>query len=186
MRAKIIAVAAASAVIGYIGLLGCLEINTEAETAVAAQKYYMPNSSYYYTDYEDYLQAMEEREAYFEAEKEVSEVEYLLAKIAMAEAEGEDTEGKALVICVVLNRVASDDFPDTIEEVIYQEDQFSSVTNRWDVEPDDDCYEAVAMVLGGWDESCGALYYESIENEDSWHKDSLTYLFSYGGHCFYK
>ena len=38
---------------------------------------------------------------------------YRLAKIAMAEAEGEDTEGKALVILVVLNRVWSDDFPDT-------------------------------------------------------------------------
>ena len=43
---------------------------------------------------------------------------YLLAKIAMAEAEGEDTEGKALVIRVVLNRVWSDSFPGhTIVEV---------------------------------------------------------------------
>lgn len=46
---------------------------------------------------------------------------YLLAKIAMAEAEAEDTEGKALVMLVVLNRVLGDnEFPDTIEEVIYQ------------------------------------------------------------------
>ena len=44
---------------------------------------------------------------------------YLLAKIAMAEAEGESTEGKALVMLVVLNRVLSDDFPDTIGEVIF-------------------------------------------------------------------
>lgn len=45
----------------------------------------------------------------------------LLAKIAMAEAESEPIEGKALVMLVVLNRVQSEDFPDTIEEVIFQE-----------------------------------------------------------------
>ena len=44
-----------------------------------------------------------------------AEESYLLTKIAMAEAEGEDTEGKALVIMVVLNRVWSDKFPDSIE-----------------------------------------------------------------------
>ena len=38
---------------------------------------------------------------------------YMLAKIAMAEAESEDTEGKALVILVVLNRVWSEEFPDS-------------------------------------------------------------------------
>lgn len=43
---------------------------------------------------------------------------YMLAKIAMAEAESEDTEGKALVMLVVLNRVWSDEFPDTIAGVI--------------------------------------------------------------------
>lgn len=43
---------------------------------------------------------------------------YLLEKIAMAEAESEDTEGKALVMLVVLNRVWDARFPDTIEEVI--------------------------------------------------------------------
>ena len=46
---------------------------------------------------------------------------YLLEKIAMAEAEGEGVEGKALVMLVVLNRVWSDRFPDTIEEVIFRD-----------------------------------------------------------------
>ena len=44
---------------------------------------------------------------------------YMLEKITMAEAEGEDTEGKALVMLVVLNRVWSDEFPGTIEDVIF-------------------------------------------------------------------
>ena len=48
------------------------------------------------------------------------EDENLLARIAMAEAEGEDVDGKALVILTVLNRVNSNEFPDTIHDVIYQ------------------------------------------------------------------
>lgn len=54
---------------------------------------------------------------------------YMLAKIAMAEAESEDTEGKALVMLVVLNRVWSDEFPDTIAGVIFQDGQFSPISN---------------------------------------------------------
>lgn len=60
---------------------------------------------------------------------------YLLEKIAMAEAESEDTEGKALVMLVVLNRVWDARFPDTIEEVIMQDGAFTPVSNgrmtRW-------------------------------------------------------
>lgn len=73
---------------------------------------------------------------------------YKLAKIAMAEAESEDTEGKALVMLVVLNRVWDDEFPDTIEEVIFQKGQFSPIGNgRYDeVEPDEDCYRALQLM----------------------------------------
>ena len=55
-----------------------------------------------------------------ERENQRSKEDYLLAQIAMAEAEGEDTEGKALVMLVVLNRVEADEFPDSVENVIYQ------------------------------------------------------------------
>lgn len=116
-----------------------------------------------------------------------SEDAYLLAKIAMAEAESEDVEGKALVILVVLNRVWSDKFPDSIPEVIFQERQFSPVGNgRFDrVEPNRKCYEALELIqLNKWDESQGALYFES-EGESSWHKDNLRFLFQHGNHYFY-
>ena len=116
-----------------------------------------------------------------------SEDAYLLAKIAMAEAEGEDVEGKALVILVVLNRVWSDRFPDSIPEVIFQERQFSPVDNgRFDgVEPNRECYEALELIqLNKWDESQGALYFES-EGESSWHRDNLHFLFQHGNHYFY-
>lgn len=53
----------------------------------------------------------------------------LLALLTMAEAEGEPDEGKRLVIDTVLNRVDSPHFPDTIYDVIYQKNQFSSVWN---------------------------------------------------------
>jgi N-acetylmuramoyl-L-alanine amidase len=113
---------------------------------------------------------------------------YLLAKIAMAEAEGEDIEGKALVICVVLNRVWTDEFPDTIHDVIYQKSQFSPIADgRFDrVEPNEECYEALEMVMLGWDKSNGALYFESEKSADNWHSRHLEYLFTHGGHRFYK
>lgn len=47
----------------------------------------------------------------------------------MAEAEGESEEGKRLVIDTILNRVDSEYFPDTISEVIYQPNQFTSIYN---------------------------------------------------------
>lgn len=121
-----------------------------------------------------------------------SDDSYLLAKIAMAEAEGEGVEGKALVMCVVLNRVFNNDFPDSISEVIYEEHngvyQFTPIGNgRFDnVEPDDECWEALRMIQQGWDESNGATYFTSIKESSSWHSRNLEFLFEYGGHYFYK
>jgi len=111
-----------------------------------------------------------------------------LMKIAMAEAEGESVEGKALVMLVVLNRVWSDEFPDTIEEVIFQPNQFSVTEpggRYYTTEPDEGCREALALVSAGWDGSQGALYFESCEN-DSWHSRNLEYLFQEGNHRFYR
>ena len=116
------------------------------------------------------------------------EDERMLAKIAMAEAEGESVEGKALVILVVLNRVWSDEFPDSIEEVIFQKNQFSPVAEGgryWTTEPDAGCYEALELVMGGWDESQGAFYFDST-GRDGWHSQNLEFLFEFGGHKFYR
>ena len=117
-----------------------------------------------------------------------AEESYLLAKLAMAEAESEDTEGKALVMLVVLNRVWDDEeFPNTIEEVIYQPRQFSPISNgRFDrVEPDADCWAALDLIMQDrWDESYGATYFES-KSESTWHSENLTFLFRHGKHYFY-
>lgn len=54
---------------------------------------------------------------------------YLIALVALAEAEGECELGQRLVIDTILNRIDSSHFPDTVEEVIYQSNQFTSM---WD------------------------------------------------------
>lgn len=161
-----------------------------------------------------YEEIVAERAAYLESEAESEEVEreafiksleettapaymhsaineedaYMLAKIAMAEAEGEDTIGKALVIRVVLNRVETTEFPDTVEAVITQKGQFTPMRNdRYKkVEPNEDCYEALQMVENGWDESQGALYFEATAGKSTWHSNNLKELFIHGGHTFYK
>ena len=126
----------------------------------------------------------------FTYSKDWSEKErYLLARIAMAEAEGCSTQTKTLVIMFVLNRVWSDEFPDTIEEVIFQENQFSPIDNgRWDrVEPNEDCYEAVKVVMEAkYDYSGGATYFENCADEDNWHSRNLEFLYESEGIRFYK
>lgn len=116
----------------------------------------------------------------------------ILKRIAMAEAEGEDTEGKALVMLVVLNRVWSDDFPDSVEDVVFQKlggvNQFSPVADGgryWTREPNEDCSEALELVMSGWDESQGALFFEACAGT-SWHSENLEFLFEHGGHRFYR
>lgn len=114
---------------------------------------------------------------------------YLLAKIAMAEAEGCNTQTKTLIILCVLNRVSSDEFPDTIYDVIFQTNQFSPIdSGRWDrVEPNEDCWEAVKVVMEvKYDYSGGATYFESCNNEDNWHSRNLEFLYESEGIRFYK
>lgn len=127
-----------------------------------------------------------------EAQKQKEEIsdddKYMLAKIAMAEAEGESTKSKALVIATVLNRVKSNEFPNTVKEVIFQKSQFTPTSNgRWErVEPNDDCYKALNMVLKGEINSQGSLYFESCSNANNWHSKNLKYLFEIDAFRFYK
>lgn len=112
----------------------------------------------------------------------------MLARLAMAEAESEDLYGKAAVVRVALNRLESPQFPDTLQEVIYQPGQFSCIQDgRYAAaEPSEDCYQAVEIVLEGWDEVGGALYFERSGNPDSWHAKHLEYIVTIGRHDFYK
>lgn len=116
--------------------------------------------------------------------------EYIAARMAMAEAEGEDTEGKALVILVIYNRTKSGKFPDTVKDVISQQNAFTSYHNgRYEAaEPDIDCWAALDLIqIQGWDESQGALYFERTpeDEESTWHSRNLERLFIHGNHTFY-
>lgn len=121
-------------------------------------------------------------------QEETATDDEILLKIAMAEAEGESIEGKALVMLVVMNRVASNGFPGTVEEVVFQDRQFSVMEDGgryYTTTPDEDCKAALELVKSGWDESDGALYFESGDG-DGWHSRNLEFLFRVGGHKFYR
>lgn len=85
---------------------------------------------------------------------------YLLAKVIAAEARGESYTGQVAVGAVVLNRVDSSSFPDTVAGVVYQKGAFSAVTDsNWSVEPTAESKRAARDAINGWDPSGGALYY---------------------------
>jgi len=120
----------------------------------------------------------------------------MLERIVEAEATGEDMIGKILVANVVLNRLENDNFPDTVEEVIFQkvgdEYQFSPVADRryWKVKVTKETKEAVQRALSGEDYSQGALYFMSRKNARKssikWFDNNLKWLFKHGAHEFYK
>ena len=85
---------------------------------------------------------------------------YLLAKVIAAEARGESYTGQVAVGAVVLNRVDSSSFPDTVSGVVYQKGAFSAVTDsNWSVSPDATSKKAAQDAINGWDPTGGALYY---------------------------
>lgn len=110
----------------------------------------------------------------------------MLMKIAMAEAEGDGIEGQAMVMAVVLNRVKDDRFPDSIEEVIFQEGQFSPITDgRYNkVEPDLNSHLALAEIEKGNYDDVEALYFENAGS--CWQSKNCEYLGTVGHHKFYK
>ncbi|UWG96955.1 cell wall hydrolase [Dehalobacter sp. DCM] len=109
----------------------------------------------------------------------------LLAKIIYAEARGESFEGQVAVGAVVLNRVESSHFPDTIKDVIYQPGQFSAVNDKQiELTPDDQAYEAALAALEGQDPTNGAVfYYNPMTATDNWIKtrDVVKHI---GNHTF--
>jgi len=112
----------------------------------------------------------------------------MLYRITWAEARGEDTKGLVLVINVIMNRVNSPRFPNSIRDVIFQPRQFTPITNgAFDrATPDQRIKDAVHRALRGEDHSQGALFFRMIRGaEGSWHENALTALFDHGAHRFY-
>ncbi|WP_446697283.1 spore cortex-lytic enzyme [Thermoactinomyces mirandus] len=84
----------------------------------------------------------------------------LLAQAVYAEGRGEPYIGKVAIAAVILNRIESEKFPDTVSGIIFQPLAFEAVADGqiW-LQPDEEAKKAVRDALNGWDPSGGALYY---------------------------
>ena len=110
---------------------------------------------------------------------------YLLSCCIYGEARGESYTGKVAVAAVVLNRVRSSKFPNTISGVIYQAGAFTCVADgQINLGTNDECTRAAQDALNGWDPSCGALYYYNpVTATSSWIRNRPI-LVTIGRHVF--
>ena len=84
----------------------------------------------------------------------------LLAKLIYGEARGEPYTGQVAVGAVIMNRVKSSSFPNTIAGVIYQSGAFDAVSDgQINYAPDSTARKAAQDAINGWDPSYGAIYY---------------------------
>ncbi len=112
----------------------------------------------------------------------------LMSKIVYAESKGEPYEGKVAVASVILNRVLSPEFPNSIKEVILQPKAFSCVVNgEINVSPTEECYNAVYDAIEGNDPTNEALFfYNPAIATCSWMQDiEKKNLKAIGQHLFF-
>ena len=115
---------------------------------------------------------------------------YWLARIIEAEAGGESGEGKLAVANVVLNRVASGSYPDTIYDVIFDTKygtQFEPTSNGAIYNtPSEESIKAAKRALSGENNIGGALYFYNPSLVDAvWIRTNCTYIQTIGCHNFY-
>lgn len=112
----------------------------------------------------------------------------MLAKIIYAEARGESYNGKVAVGAVVLNRVKSSRYPNTIRDVIFARNQFSPVSDGsyYSARPGNDEYQAARDALSGIDPTNGSLTFYAYKSVRSSYHESLTHTVTIGNHKFFK
>lgn len=110
---------------------------------------------------------------------------YLLAKCIHAEARGEEYVGQVAVAAVILNRVKSPEFPNTISGVIYQPWAFTAVNDgQINLEPNSTAYQAAKDAMNGWDPTYGCLYYYNPVTATSKWIYSRQVVLTIGKHVF--
>ena len=111
----------------------------------------------------------------------------LLARLVYAESRGEPYSGQVAVASVVLNRVKSSSFPNSIAGVIYQSGAFSVVSDgQINLAPNDTAKKAAQDAINGWDPSYGAIYYfnpNTAKNKWIWSRPVTVVI---GSHRFCK
>ena len=110
---------------------------------------------------------------------------YLLARCIYAEARGESYTGQVAVGAVVLNRVESAQFPNTIAGVIYQKNAFTAVNDgQINLTPDQTAINAAKDAMNGWDPTNGCLYYYNPAKATSEWIFSRETVVTIGKHVF--
>ena len=135
-----------------------IESEPEVITEVVTEYVYIPQEEPFYLNL---------------TEQEISELE----QIAYAEARGEGIKGMALVMNVVLNRSA--EWDKSIHDVVFADGQFYTAGMTPNVS--DDCHEAMQLVIEGYDESQGALFFNKYG-----YRNGKEPLFQYKNHYFSK
>lgn len=121
--------------------------NLTNDTIYSGQTLFIPVDSQNITSRADYLTINQEQID-------------LMARVVYGESRGEPFEGQVAVAAVILNRVFSNEFPQTIEEVIYQDLAFTAVADgQYNLTPNAQAYQAVRQALSGYDPTYGATYY---------------------------
>lgn len=109
----------------------------------------------------------------------------LLARCVYSEARGEPYTGQVAVAAVVLNRVRSSSFPNTVSGVIYQPGAFTAVSDgQINLTPNETAYKAARDALNGWDPTNGCLYYYNPATATSKWIWSLKVELTIGRHSF--
>ena len=111
----------------------------------------------------------------------------LLSRLVYSEARGETYTGQVAVAAVVLNRVRSSSFPNTISGVIYERGAFDAVSDgQINLSPDSTARKAAQDALNGWDPSYGAIYYFNPNTATSAWIWSRPMTVTIGNHRFCK
>lgn len=119
------------------------------------------------------------------ADSYTNEDTYLLARCIYGEARGEPYTGQVAVGAVVLNRVKSPEFPNTIAGVIYQRHAFTAVTDgQINLTPDDKAISAARDAMNGWDPTGGCLYYYNPATATSEWIFTREVVMTIGRHAF--
>ena len=111
----------------------------------------------------------------------------LLSRLVYGEARGEPYAGQVAVAAVVLNRVKSSSFPNTISGVIYQSGAFDVVSDgQINLTPNSTAKKAAQDALNGWDPTYGEIYYfnpNTATNKWIWSRPMTVTI---GNHRFCK
>ena len=112
---------------------------------------------------------------------------YLLARLVYGEARGEPYKGQVAVAAVVLNRMKSSKFPNSMSGVIYQSGAFSVVSDgQINLSPDETAIKAARDAMNGWDPTNGCLYYYNPAKTTNQWMLSKPVLLRIGNHSFFR